>query len=72
MQLKWKSGISILMLFLFLFAGSGCSSRKKHCSGNVPTKSSYNKRNKNNYSKRYSNKSRSVKKDYVIRNGIAN
>lgn len=72
MKLKEKS-LFFLIVFLFsLFSLSSCShSRKSLCSGNITPKASYNKRNKSNYGKRFSYKPRSVKKDYVIKNGIA-
>ena len=56
-----------LFLIIFIFSlFTSCSTNK--C---ITHKQSYNKRNKNNYGKIYSHKFRSVKKDYVIKNGIA-
>jgi hypothetical protein len=69
---KGKSFLLLLLFVSSLVLCSACSSRKSLCTGNVTHKTtSYNKRNKNNYGKRYSYKSKSVRKDYVIKNGIA-
>ncbi|MCX6244076.1 MAG: hypothetical protein NTU98_05165 [Bacteroidetes bacterium] len=61
------------MILLFAFSGISCSHKS---SVNSCRESNYHNRygtqkNKNNYSKKYGYKSRTVKKDYVIKNGIA-
>jgi len=73
MKIIGKSSFFLVIFIVSLFSFSSCShSRKSLCSGNIIHKSNYGKRNKNNYGKRYSYKSKSVRKDYVIKNGIAN
>jgi hypothetical protein len=70
------SGSKRILILLFalgiLISGSyGCKSRKALCDDNRYKHKPINtKRNKNNYINA-SGSSKSVKKDYVIRNGIA-
>jgi hypothetical protein len=60
--------IAILIPVLF----SSCKSGKTLCNEKQFHKTYNTKKNRSNYNKKYSAKTRSVKKDYRIRNGIAN
>jgi hypothetical protein len=52
---------------------SSCSShlREAACKGNSTYRGYNPKKNKSRYSQKYNYKNRSVRKDYVIKNGIA-
>jgi hypothetical protein len=61
------------LVFLFTFAGSSCSKKSQMglCKENNAYRNYHPKKNKSKYSQKYRNKDRSVRKDYVIKNGIA-
>ena len=65
--------IIFVLVVLFTFAGSSCSTRNKmgSCKENSTYRNYNPKKNKSRYSQRYSYKNRSVRKNYVIKNGIA-
>jgi hypothetical protein len=67
---KW---IIIPLILLFSLAITSCSShlRESACKGNNTYRGYKPKKNKSRYNQIYGYKSRSVKKDYVIKNGIA-
>jgi uncharacterized lipoprotein len=60
------------LLFLVPVTFSSCSSGKKTCREKTFHKTYNTRKNKSKYNQKYSVKSKSVKKDYRIRNGIAN
>jgi hypothetical protein len=65
-------GFTILLSLFIIFMGLGlgsCNSRKAVCDSNKQYQPSKMKKNKSNYGVRYGYKSKSVRKDYVIRNG---
>ena len=67
------SGIIFGVFFLLSVLFSSCSSRSREavCKGNYTQKNYTSKKNKSRYNEKYVTKSKSVKKDYVIKNGIA-
>jgi hypothetical protein len=67
---KW---IFFTFIILFSLTFSFCSSHSKlaACKGSNAHMGYIQKKNKSRYSQKYSLKTRSVKKDYVIKNGIA-
>ncbi len=70
---QFKSFLSIVFLAAFLAASfSSCSSKSYAYNGSKGSKTSYSKKNKSYYRQRFSSKQRSTRKDYVIKNGIAN
>ena len=73
MKLFLEKSIFISLIFLISMTGNSCSShlREAVCKGNNTYRVHSHKKNKSNYNQKYSYKSRSVKKDYVIKNGIA-
>jgi hypothetical protein len=62
----------ILILFLLTAFFSSCKSEKSFCKEKNFHKTYNTKKNRSNYNQKYSSKTRSIKKDYRIRNGIAN
>ena len=65
----FKKYFLVLAAFLaLLFILPSCHSRMKVCTSNSMESSKKFRKNKSNYSKRYSSKSKSVRKDYVIKN----
>lgn len=63
------SFLVLLTGILFVLVNTGCSKAgRTMCDRDNTFKKSSNLKNRTNYSSRYSNKSRPVKKDYVIRN----
>lgn len=63
------------VIFLSFFLGTvctSCNSGKKLCQEKSFHKTYNTKKNRSKYNQRYSIKPKSVKKDYRIRNGIAN
>jgi hypothetical protein len=62
--------IIMLLLISGIISGS-CHSRKDLCNSKSYHKTYNTKKNRNRYNQKYSNKGKTVKKDYVIRNGIA-
>jgi hypothetical protein len=74
MRLFLPTGIVLALIFLLSVMSSSCasSSRKSVCKGNNTYYRGYNqKKNKSSYNQKYTYKYRSVRKDYVIKNGIA-
>jgi hypothetical protein len=69
-RLRW---IVFALVFLVSVVVSSCSSHSREaiCKGNSPNRGYNPKKNKSRYNQKYSYKSRSVRKDYVIKNGIA-
>lgn len=72
------SRLKIILYFLVLilipvYILPSCkSSRKSTCNTGSYHKKYNAKKNRNGYNQKYSFKSRSIRKDYVIKNGIAN
>jgi len=68
--------INCLFIFVIVFFLTGlfssCKSRKQLCNEKQFHKTYNTKKNRSNYNQKYSSKTRSIKKDYRIRNGIAN
>jgi len=73
MKLYRKDWLTVTVSFLFLVFCFSCSSHSREaiCKGNNTYRSHHSKKNKSRYNQRYVYKSKSVKKDYVIKNGIA-
>lgn len=73
--MKSLPGIRIIIPFIFIVSLiiASCSShmRETTCKGNNTYRGYIPKKNKSRYRQIYGFKSRSVKKDYVIKNGIA-
>jgi hypothetical protein len=61
------------IVFLFSVVFSSCASRKREntCRANNTYHNYSKKKNKSRYNQKYVSKSKSVRKDYVIKNGIA-
>lgn len=68
---KIITGYIIISVILIAFLSSCGSSRMNTCQSNHYHKTYNTKKNRSNYGQRYSYKTRSVKKEYVIKNGIA-
>jgi hypothetical protein len=70
LRYKW---IFLIMIFLVSLVGPSCSSRSREslCRTNGTYRSYNAKKNKSRYNQKYNAKTRSVRKDYVIKNGIA-
>jgi hypothetical protein len=58
----------ILLIILLAFSNVSCRSRKVECHSNGQYKSQKLKKNKSKYNALYGQKSRPVKKSYVIKN----
>ena len=73
MGLFRKLCITLTFLFLISIVLPSCSNRSREavCKGNSNYRSQHPKKNKSGYNQKYSYKTRSVRKDYVIKNGIA-
>jgi hypothetical protein len=73
MNLYRKDWLIVTVSFLFLMVCFSCSShsREAMCKGNNTYRSYQAKKNKSRYNQKYVYKNKSVKKDYVIKNGIA-
>lgn len=69
-RLRW---IVLPSVFILAVVFSSCSSRSREavCKGNSTYSGYHPKKNKSRYNQKYSYKNRSVRKDYVIKNGIA-
>ncbi len=67
-----RRAISLLLPLLVIFLSvsfTSCKSEKATCEANRHSKVNKMKKNRSNYSTRYSYKAKPVRKDYVIRNG---
>lgn len=63
---------SFILIIIFLTTSfSSCKSGKKLCNEKQYHKTYKTKKNRSNYNQKYSSKTRAIKKDYRIRNGIA-
>jgi len=73
MKLYRQWWIVLTLIFLLSTAFSSCSNRSREavCKGNSPSKGYSLRKNKSRYNQKYSYKTKSVRKDYVIKNGIA-
>jgi hypothetical protein len=69
-RLKWFFLSLIFLVSTVLFSCSK-KSREGLCKGNNTYRGYVPKKNKSRYNQKYSYKTRSVRKDYVIKNGIA-
>ena len=73
--MKSMPGIRIIIPLIFIVSLiiTSCSShiRENACKGNNTYRGYIPKKNKSRYNQIYGYKGRSVKKDYVIKNGIA-
>jgi len=67
-----KRIINLLFIILItIIVGASCASNSGAYYGAKQKRTSYSKKNKNFYHQKFSNKPRSTRKDYVIKNGIA-
>jgi hypothetical protein len=68
-----KRWIFLAFIFLLSVAAPSCGSHSREaiCKGNNTYRGYKSKKNKSRYNQKYISKSRSVRKDYVIKNGIA-
>jgi hypothetical protein len=66
-----RTGYILACLVLIAFFSSCGSSKMSTCQTKQYHKTYNTKKNRNNYGQRYSQKTRSVRKEYVIKNGIA-
>jgi hypothetical protein len=73
MRLFRQLWIALTFLFLLSVVLPSCSSRSREavCKGNSNYRGQHPKKNKSRYNQKFSYKNRSVRKDYVIKNGIA-
>ena len=73
MKFYKHSGIILGVIFIISVLFSSCASGKREavCKGNYTQKNYNSKKNKSRYNQKYASKSKSVRKDYVIKNGIA-
>ena len=72
-RFKSISGTFLVVLSFFIVTlSASCKKNIPTCQSNKTFHKTYNtKKNRSNYGQLYGNHSRSVKKDYVIKNGIA-
>ena len=73
MRLFRQFWIALTFFFLLSVVLPSCSSRSREavCKGNSNYRGQHAKKNKSRYNQKYTYKTRSVRKDYVIKNGIA-
>ncbi|TRZ74044.1 MAG: hypothetical protein D4R97_04525 [Bacteroidetes bacterium] len=68
---QWWIVLAFIFLFSVVFPSCSSRSREAVCKGNSTYRGYTQKKNKSRYIQKYTYKNRSVRKDYVIKNGIA-
>ena len=71
-RLRIKVPFTFVIIILLTALFPSCKSGKSLCNEKQFHKTYNTKKNRSNYNQKYSSKTRSIKKDYRIRNGIAN
>jgi hypothetical protein len=71
-RLRIICSFTLIIFILISLLLSSCKSGKTTCKEKQFHKTYNTKKNRSNYNQKYSSKTRSIKKDYRIRNGIAN
>ncbi len=68
---QWWIVLAFIILLPVVLPSCSSRSREAVCKGNSNYRGQHPKKNKSRYNQKYSYKNKSVKKSYVIKNGIA-